>query len=79
MLPFPAHRRILSPSRHDAALIHVRGEASDDTIVSHRARTWLAALGDVLRAMRGDPVLFAPALVIIVLVAVAACLAWRFI
>ena len=44
-----------------------------------RARTWLAALGDVLRAMRADPVLFAPALVIIVLAAVAAYLAWRFI
>ena len=48
-------------------------------IVAKRAQGWLTWLGEVIRALVTDPVLLAPALVIIVLAVGAAYLAWRFV
>ncbi len=44
-----------------------------------RTRSWLAAVMEIVRALCADPVLLAPAVIVIVLAVAAAYLAWRYV
>ncbi len=47
--------------------------------MSGRGRSWLWAAADVVRALCADPLLLAPAVIVILAAAVAAYLAWRYV
>ncbi|WP_174301863.1 hypothetical protein [Caulobacter sp. S45] len=52
---------------------------SKELTLSKPGRNWLAGLGDVMLAIRADPGLLAPALIVVALAVVVGYLAWRFI
>ena len=47
--------------------------------MNRRARGWLAGFGEVLRAVKSDPVLLVPTVLVVALALAAGYLLWRFI
>ena len=47
--------------------------------MNRRGRSWLTALVEVVRALCADPLLLAPAMIVIVVAVIAAYLAWRYV
>ena len=57
---------------------HVRRLRAQRRPVEKRSRGWLRWLGEVVQALLADPVLLAPAVLVVVVAVLAAYLVWRF-